>query len=240
MNNKLDIIAFGSHPDDVELGCGGTLLSHIAQGKYVGIVDLTYGELATRGTVNIRKKESAEASRIMGISIRENLGFADGFFTNDKTHQLRIIQILRKYRPDIVLANALSDRHPDHSRGGRMVSECCYLSGLRKIKTKLNGKGQEAFAPRAVYHYEQYRQQKPDIVVDISTFFNKKMEAIKAHKSQFYNPKSKEPQTVISAPDFFKLVEAKAISSGKQIGVKYGEGFTAERFIGTSDLFNLI
>lgn len=237
---KINILAFGAHPDDVELGCGGTLLAHISNGKKVGIIDLTRGELGTRGTPQIRQKEAEKAAEILGVNIRENLGFADGFIVNDKAHQIEVIKLIRKYQPDILLANAVTDRHPDHGRTAQLVSDAGFLAGLRKIETRLDGKIQSVWRPKAIYHYIQFRNMKPDIVVDISDHYDKKMEAIKAHRSQFYNPDSNEPETVISAPDFLEAVTAKAREFGKQIGVKYAEGFTAERYIGVNNLFDLI
>ena len=237
---KLDILAFGAHPDDVELGCGGTLLVHISSGKKTGIIDLTRGELGTRGTPQIRQIEAGNDAEILGVNIRDNLGFADGFIVNDKAYQIEVIKIIRKYQPDIILANAVSDRHPDHGRAAQLVSDACFLAGLRKIETRLDKKIQSVWRPKAIYHYIQFRNMKPDIVVDISDHYDKKMEAIKAHQSQFYNPDSNEPETIISAPDFLEAVTAKAREFGKQIGVKYAEGFTAERYIGVNNLFDLI
>lgn len=237
---KLNILAFGSHPDDVELGCGGTLLAHISNGKKAGIIDLTQGELGTRGTPPIRKKEAEKAAGILGVNIRENLGFADGFFINDKSHQIEIIKIIRKYQPDIILANAVTDRHPDHRSAAQLVSDAGFLAGLRKIETRLGGKIQSVWRPKAIYHYIQFRNMKPDFVVDISDHHDKKMEAIKAYHSQFYDPASNEPETVISAPDFLEAVTAKAREFGKQIDVRYAEGFTAERYLGVKNLFDLI
>jgi len=236
----VDLLAFGAHPDDVELGCGGTLLVHIEKGKKVAIVDLTYGELGTRGTVEIRKEEAAKAAEIMGIAARENLGFEDGFFINDRNHQIEVVKMIRKYRPAIILANALKDRHPDHGRAAVLVAEASFLSGLEKIQTELNGVSQQAYRPKMVYHYTQYIETEPDIIVDISNCFEKKMEAVKAHCSQFFDPKSTEASTLISSPEFLNMIEARALASGMQIGVKYGEGFIASRYIGTDNLFSLI
>src|ERR1035437_9510045 len=185
---KLDIFAIGAHPDDVELSCAGTILKHIALGKKCGILDLTAGELGTRGSAELRLTEATNAAKILGVSVRDNLKIADGFFKNDKEHQLEIIKKIREYQPEIVLCNAVSDRHPDHGRSAALVSEACYYSGLIRIETKLNGVNQQAWRPKAVYHYIQDRQLKPDFVVDVTSFFEKKMEAIQAFKSQFYNP----------------------------------------------------
>ena len=231
---KLDILAFGAHPDDVELCCSGTLLKHISQGKKVGIIDLTRGELGTRGSAAIRDKEAAVAAKILGIAVRENLNFADGFFLNDKQHQLEVIKKIRKYQPEIIIANAIRDRHPDHGRSAQLISDSCFLSGLVKIDTN-----QKVWRPKAVYNYIQDRYIKPDFVIDISDFIDKKMQAIKAYRSQFYDPKSKEPQTYISSPEFLEMLNARAIEMGKVIRVKYAEGFTAERVVGVKDLFDL-
>lgn len=237
---KIDILAFGAHPDDVELGCAGTLLAHISKGKSAGIIDLTQGELSTRGTVEIRNKEALSAAKILGINVRENLKFEDGFFSNDKHHQIEVIKTLRKYRPEIVITNAPYDRHPDHGRASALVSDACFLAGLKQIHTKLNTENQQPHRPRFVMHYIQYRNIKPDFIVDISDYFDRKMESIKAHKSQFYDPESNEPETVISAPDFLEAVVARARVLGKQIGIRYGEGFTVDRYIGIKNLFDLI
>ena len=222
---KLDILAFGVHPDDVELSCSGTILKNISLGKKVGIVDLTRGELGTRGTAAIRIKESALSAKILGVSFRENLKMADGFFQNDKKHQLAVIKKIRQYKPDVVLANALEDRHPDHGRAAKLVADACFLAGLVKIPTTLNGKKQEAWRPKAVYHYIQYRKIKPDFAVDISAFMEKKMESINAFGSQFYNPKSKEPATLISDPKFFDHIRTREMEYGKLLNVQYAEGF---------------
>ena len=222
---KLDILAFGAHPDDVELGCAGTILKHIEDGKKIGIIDLTRGELGTRGSAAIRKKEAEAASKILGVALRENLAMADGFFLNDKKHQLKVIQKIRQYQPEVVIANSLKDRHPDHGRGAQLVSDACFLAGLPKIKTSLKGKSQKAWRPKAVYHYIQFNPHKPDFVVDISKHFEKKMEAIRAFESQFYNPDSKETETLISSPEFFGLLKKRCEEHGNQINARYGEGF---------------
>lgn len=236
---KLDILAVGVHPDDVELSCSGTLLKHISMGKICGILDLTRGELGTRGSAEIRMKEASEAAKILGVSLRENLGMADGFFCNDKEHQLKIIQIIRKYQPEIVLCNALTDRHPDHGRAGQLVSEACFYSGLRKIETKLDGAEQLAWRPKTVYHYIQDRHLKPDLVIDVSPFVEKKMEAIKAFSSQFYDPNSNEPESPITTKNFFEFVKAKMTVFGRDAGYEYAEGFNVERTIGVDSLFDL-
>jgi N-acetylglucosamine malate deacetylase 1 len=238
---KLDILAFASHPDDIELGCAGTLIAHIAQGKKVGIIDLTRGELGTRGTPESRIKESEEASKIMGISARENLGFADAFFINDKEHQLRVIEKIRKYKPELVIMNAIHDRHPDHGKGSTLVSEACFKAGLKMIKTiDEAGEEQSAWRPTAVYHYIQDRFITPDVVVDVTPYWEIKMETIRAFKSQFYNPDDTSPNTYISSPEFLDFIEARAKEMGHSIGVTYGEGFTKERNIGVKSLFDLI
>lgn len=236
----MDVLAFGAHPDDVELSCSGTILQLITSGKKVGIIDLTQGELGTRGTAKLRLQEAAVAAKRLGVTVRENLGFADGFFQNDKKHQLDIVKVIRKYRPEIVLANAIEDRHPDHGRAAALVEEACFLSGLKKIKTKLNGKDQQAWRPEKVFHYIQDRYIKPDFVVDISKFFEKKMQAIQAYKSQFFDPKSKEPETYISSVTFLEFIKARSMEMGHSIGVKYGEGFTCKAAIGVISLEKLL
>ncbi|WP_340065951.1 bacillithiol biosynthesis deacetylase BshB1 [Ascidiimonas aurantiaca] len=239
---KLDILAFGSHPDDVELGCGATLAREAAYGKKTGIIDLTRGELGTRGTPETRSREAAKAAQILGVSVRENMEFADGFFTNDRTHQLAVIRMLRKYRPDIVLCNAIEDRHIDHARGSKLVSDACFLSGLRKIDTREEGGDtwQEPWRPRVVYHYIQWKNIEPDFVVDVSGFIEKKLEAIKAYASQFYDPNSKEPETPISSKNFLDSLHYRARDLGRLIGVDSGEGFTAERYVAVKGLSDLI
>ena len=236
---KLDILAFGAHPDDVELSCGGTLLSSVQSGKKVGIVDMTKGELGTRGDAETRLIEATAAGEILGVSVRKNLGFADGFFLNDRQHQLEIIKVLRQYQPDIVLANAINDRHPDHGRAANLIKEAVFLSGLRKINTIQEGKEQEAWRPIAVYNYIQALHIEPDFVVDISEFIEKKMDAVKAYRSQFYDPNSNEPETFISSPQFIESLNARASLFGQTIGVKYGEGFTKNRYLGVNDITSL-
>ena len=240
MSLKLDILAIGVHPDDVELGCSGTILKHIAQGKKVGILDLTQGELGSRGSAELRLIEATNAAKILGVAVRENLAYADGFFKNDKEHQLGIIEIIRKYQPDVVLANAPKDRHPDHGRASQLISEACFYSGLLKIETELAGEKQAYWRPKAVYHYIQDRYLKPDFVVDVSAFVDKKMEAIMAFSSQFYNPSSDEPKTPISGENFLNSVKARMISLGRDIGVDYAEGFTTERVVGVEDITSLL
>lgn len=238
---KLDILAFASHPDDIELGCAGTIIGHIEAGKKVGIVDLTEGELGTRGTPEIRAQEAKAAAGIMGVEIRENLGLADGFFQNDREHQLRVIERIRQYRPEIVIANAIRDRHPDHGRGAELVTESCFKAGLKMIKTTgAQGEEQEAWRPKAVYHFIQDRPITPDLVVDVTPYWEKKMETIRAFKSQFYNPDDTSPNTYISSPEFLGFIESRAKELGHAIGVTYGEGFTVERYIGVRSLFDLV
>tara|TARA_R110002012_G_scaffold321944_1_gene552586 strand:+ start:30524 stop:31246 length:723 start_codon:yes stop_codon:yes gene_type:complete len=239
---KLDILAFGAHPDDVELGSGATIAKEVAQGKKVGIVDLTRGELGTRGSAELRDLEAAKAAKILGVVVRENLEFADGFFSNDKEHQLAVIKMLRKYRPEIVLCNAIHDRHIDHGKGSDLVSDACFLSGLVKIDTKFDGddKWQAPWRPKHVYHYIQWKNITPDFVVDVTGFMDKKKEAIVAYSSQFFDPKSKEPETPISSKNFTESIDYRAKDLGRLIGVAYAEGFTAERFVGINTLDDLI
>jgi len=236
---KLDILAIGAHPDDVELSCSGTLLKHIALGKKCGIIDLTRGELGTRGSAELRKLEATKAAKILGVSVRDNLNMADGFFVNDKKHQLALVKKIRQYQPEIILCNAVSDRHPDHGRAAQLVSEACFYSGLIKIETSINSKKQTAWRPKAVYHYIQDKQLKPDFVVDITAFVDKKMEAIKAFQSQFYNSNSKEAPTLISTKNFFDLVKGKMTVFGRDAGFDYAEGFTVERTMGVNNLFDI-
>ena len=227
---KVDILAFGSHPDDVELGCGGSILSAISQGLKVGIIDLTKGELGTRGTPEIRKKESEKASEILGVSFRKNLDFKDGFFINDKEHQLKVVEILREHKPSVIFCNAVKDRHIDHPKGSKLVSDSCFLSGLSKIKTNYkNSKNQLPWTPKQICHYIQWFDLKPDILIDISEFQEKKMKAIMAYKSQFYNPKSKEPNTPISSKSFIDSIKQRDQNFGRISGVDAAEGFTLER-----------
>lgn len=238
---KLDILAFGAHPDDVELSCAGTIAKEIANGKTVGIVDLTRGELGTRGTAETRDAEAADAAKILGVSERVNLEFADGFFVNDKKHQLEIIKMIRKYQPEIVLCNAVSDRHIDHGKGSSLVSDACFLSGLLKIDTKCNDTEtyQDPWRPKHVYHYIQWKYLEPDFVVDISGFMEKKMASVLAYKTQFYDPKSTEPQTPISSKNFTDSVVYRAQDFGRIVGVDYAEGYTVERYPAVNSLFNL-
>jgi bacillithiol biosynthesis deacetylase BshB1 len=237
---KLHVLAIAAHPDDTELSCSGTLLKHISLGYNCGVLDLTSGELGTRGNAELRLEEAANAAKILGLQVRDNLKMADGFFRNDKEHQLEIIKKIRQYQPELVLCNAITDRHPDHGRAARLASEACFYSGLRRIQTQLNGQEQHHWRPKAVYHYIQDRHLKPDIVVDVSEFVEKKMEAIQAFKSQFYDPNSKEPESPISVKNFFELVKGKMSVFGRDAGFEYAEGFTVERTPGVTDLFKLI
>jgi len=236
---KLDILAFGVHPDDVELSCAGTLMKHIAQGKKVGIIDLTQGELGSRGTAETRKQEAEAASEIMGVSVRNNLKMADVFFEINEQNKRLIIEQIRKYRPEIVLCNAVSDRHPDHGRAAKLVSDASFLSGLVKVETELDGQQQQAYRPKAVYHFIQDVYLKPDFVIDVTEFVERKIDAIKAYKTQFYDPNSKEPQTPISGKEFFDFVKGRMMQFGRPIGAEFGEGFTVEREPGVNDLFDL-
>ena len=236
---KLDILAFGAHPDDVELGCSGTIAKEVSLGKKVGIIDLTRGELGTRGSVEIRNSESAKASEILGVSVRENLDMRDGFFVNDEAHQLKVIEMIRKYQPEIVLCNAITDRHIDHGKGSKLVSDACFLSGLVKIETELNGEKQQAWRPKVVYHYIQWQNIEPDFVVDISGFLDKKMESVLAYGSQFYDPNSKEPVTPITSKTFLDSVKYRAEDLGRLVGVAYAEGFTTERYLAVNSLGDL-
>ncbi|GAB4160841.1 MAG: bacillithiol biosynthesis deacetylase BshB1 [Winogradskyella sp.] len=238
---KLDILAFGAHPDDVELGCGATIAKEVANGKRVGIIDLTRGELGTRGTAETRDKESSDAAKFLNVAVRTNMEFADGFFVNDQSHQIELIKELRKYRPEIVLCNAIDDRHIDHARASKLVSDACFLSGLRKIDTQHeDGDGwQEPWRPKAVYHYIQWKDLQPDVVVDVTGFIEKKMQAVLAYKTQFFDPESKEPETPISSKNFTDSIIYRARNAGRLIGTEYGEGFTVERYPAVDSLFDL-
>jgi bacillithiol biosynthesis deacetylase BshB1 len=222
---KLDILVMAAHPDDAELSCAGTIISHIAAGKKVGIVDFTRGELGTRGTPEIRIQESAEATTILGLHARENLGIRDGFFRNDEENQLKLIKIIRQYQPEIVLANALEDRHPDHGKGAQLAIDACFLSGLRQIQTG----DLPAWRPKQIYHYIQDRYLEPDFVIDITAHWDQKEAAIRAFKSQFFDPNSAEPASYISSPDFLNFIQARAMEMGHKIGAKYGEGFQSQK-----------
>lgn len=230
MTKTFDILAFAAHPDDVELSCAGTLMKHIEAGMSVGIVDLTQGEMGSRGTIETRYAEAADASKIMGVSERVNLKMADGFFEINEKNKRLIVEQIRRFRPKIVLVNAVSDRHPDHGRGSQLVSEACFLAGLRRVETSFDGQNQEAYRPEVVYHYIQDYHIQPDFVVDVTDFVDRKIEAIKAYKTQFYDPNSTEPQTPISGADFFEFITSRMREFGRTAGVKYAEGFTVERY----------
>ncbi|MFT5252367.1 MAG: bacillithiol biosynthesis deacetylase BshB1 [Flavobacteriales bacterium] len=236
---KLDILAFGAHPDDVELGCAGTILKEISLGKTVGIVDLTRGELGTRGSAIIRDQEANAAAEILGVQVRENLEMRDGFFVNDEKHQLEIIKMLRKYQPDIVLCNAVDDRHIDHGKGSKLVSDACFLSGLTKIETELEGVIQDAWRPKVVYHYMQWKNLIPAFVVDITGFTDKKIQSILAYSSQFYDPTSKEPESPISSKNFLESLNYRSRDLGRLVGVDHAEGFTVERYLAVNSLADL-
>ena len=233
---KLDILAFGAHPDDVELGCSGTIAKEVTLGKKVGIVDLTRGELGTRGTAEIRDREANDAAKVLGVSVRENLNFRDGFFVNDEAHQMEVIRVLRKYRPNIVLCNAVKDRHIDHGKGASLVADACFLSGLRRIETTEDGVQQEAWRPKHVFHYIQWQPLTPDFYVDISGFMDVKVNSIYAYKSQFYDPKSKEPETPISSKNFIESVVYRSKDYGRVAGADYAEGFITNQAILISSL----
>ncbi|MCF6141058.1 bacillithiol biosynthesis deacetylase BshB1 [Flavobacterium sp. K77] len=236
---KLDILAFGAHPDDVELGCAGTILKEISLGKKVGIVDLTRGELGTRGTAETRDQEASAAAAILGVSVRENLKMRDGFFVNDEKHQREIIKMIRKYQPEIVLCNAIDDRHIDHAKGSKLVSDACFLSGLIKIETELDGEKQLAWRPKVVYHYLQWKNIEPDFVVDITGFNEKKIASILAYRTQFYDPESNEPESPISSKNFLESLSYRSRDLGRLTGVEYAEGFTVERYLAVNSLGDL-
>lgn len=237
---KLHILAIAVHPDDIELGCAGTLIKQAKKGQATGILDLTMGELGTRGTPETRYKEAQAAAQAMGINVRENAKMADGFFRNDEAHQKQLIQYIRKYQPEIVLANALEDRHPDHGRAGKLIADACFLAGLRKIETAFEGKHQEPWRPKRVFHFIQDRMLEPSFLVDISDCFEQKMEAIQCYKSQFHNPSSNEPVTYIATQDFLEQIKYRDALLGKRIGTKYAEGFICENIVGISDLDDLL
>ncbi|MGZ3899162.1 MAG: bacillithiol biosynthesis deacetylase BshB1 [Bacteroidia bacterium] len=237
---KVDILAIGVHPDDVELSCSGTLLKHIALGKKIGILDLTLGELGTRGNAELRTKEAMNSAKILGVSFRTQLDMRDGFFVNDEQHQIRIIEHIRKHQPEIILCNAVNDRHPDHGRASRLVADSCFYSGLSKIETAFEKEEQKAWRPKAVYHYIQDQFIHPDFVVDVTEFIETKRKAIMAFSSQFYDPNSKEPETPISGKNFLENINAKMSLWGRAINVQYAEGFTVNRYPGIKNLFDLI
>ena len=237
---KIDILAFGAHPDDVELGCGGTIAKLISEGKKCAIIDLTKGELGTRGTDETRREEAEESARILGISARENLGMKDGFLVNSEEYQLEIVKIIRKYRPEIVLANAIDDRHPDHAKAAKLVSDACFLAGLRKVETLIDGDIQEVWRPKQIFHYIQWKDIKPEFVIDISEHLEKKLEACMAFKTQFYDPKSTEPETPITSKDFYESLTYRAQDLGRLSGVTYAEGFTSEKLIAMKNFDGIV
>jgi bacillithiol biosynthesis deacetylase BshB1 len=237
---KLDILVLPVHPDDAELGCAGTLLIHVAEGKKVGIVDLTRGELGTRGSAEIRDQEATASAKILGLAVRENLALPDGFFLNTREYQLKVIEAIRKYQPEIIITNAYHDRHPDHGRASELVETSAFLAGLRKIETYVDGQIQQEWRPKQVFHFIQDRYIQPDFVIDITPHWDKKIESVMAYGSQFYNPEwETEPQTYISSPDFIHIIEARAREFGKNIGAKFGEGFTSRKILGVKGLFDL-
>ncbi len=236
---KLDLLVFAAHPDDAELACSGTIASHSAAGYSCGIIDLTKGEMGTRGTPKLRMIEAEKSSKILGLKVRENLGFADIKFTNDLEHQLEVIKMIRKYRPEIILANAIRDRHPDHGKGAELLQQAFFKSGLKKLRTEYHGKIQESYRPKHLYHYIQNDYIEPNFIVDIGEFWDKKIASIMAFSSQFYNPESDEPETFISSTGFIESIEARAKEFGHRIGAKYGEGFTVSTTPGIKNLFNL-
>ncbi len=239
-NVNLSILAIAVHPDDIELGCAGILIKHAQAGENIGILDLTHGELGTRGTAEIRLQEAADAAKVMGVKVRENAGMRDGFFANDEAHQLQLIPYLRRWRPDIVIANALEDRHPDHGRAGKLISDACFLSGLRKVETIYEGQSQDPWRPRRVFHMIQDRQVAPTFIVDISDVFETKLEAIQCYRSQFHNPGSDEPETYISSQNFLEQIKFRDALLGKRIGTRFGEGLVSENVPGVTDLNRLL
>jgi N-acetylglucosamine malate deacetylase 1 len=238
---KLDVLAIGVHPDDVELGCSGTLIKEVKRGKKAGVIDLTQGELGTRGTIETRFQEAEEAARIMGISVRQNLKMRDGFFQNDEANQLQLIQAIRKYQPEIIIGNILEDRHPDHGRAGQLIYDACFLSGLKQVKTKdQEGREQEKWRPKQLLHYLQDRFYEPDVIIDITEVWEQRLQSIKAYKTQFHNPGSNEDETYISSPEFLESIIARARLLGKRIGVQFAEGFISKKSIGISNLDALV
>ncbi|RZJ50182.1 MAG: bacillithiol biosynthesis deacetylase BshB1 [Chryseobacterium sp.] len=237
---KTDILAFGAHPDDVELGCGGTIAKLISEGKTCVIIDLTKGELGTRGTDETRHEEATESAKILGVAARENLGLKDGFLVNSEHYQMEIVKMIRKYRPEIVLANAIDDRHPDHAKAAKLVSDACFLAGLRKIETIIDGEIQEVWRPKQIFHYIQWKDIKPEFVIDISEHLEKKLEACMAFKTQFYDPKSTEPETPITSKDFYESLTYRAQDLGRLSGVTYAEGFTTEKLIAMKNFDGIV
>jgi bacillithiol biosynthesis deacetylase BshB1 len=232
--NKVDLLVISAHPDDTEISAAGTIIKSVKEGKIVALVDLTQGELGTRGSAELRMAEAENASRIMGTHFRENLEMADCFFTDTPENKTRVIDAIRKYRPEIVFTNALRDRHPDHARAAKLVADCCFYSGLPKIVTNY-----EAWRPRALYHFNQDYYNTPDFVIDITEHMDQKIEALKAFSSQFFDPNSQEPKTPISGKEFFDFIKGRGMDFGRFAGYQYGEGFVASRPIGMRDVFNL-
>lgn len=237
---KLDVLAIGAHPDDVEFGCGGTLLKFISEGKKVGIIDLTQGELGTRGTAETRKIEAENAAKLMGVSVRENMKMKDGFLNNSEEYQMKLVEVIRKYRPEIVFCNAWEDRHPDHAKGSKLASDACFLAGLRKIETEYEGVRQEAWRPKHIFHYIQWKHITPDFVVDITEFQEKKMEVCKAYETQLFNANSQEPITHTATKDFLESLTYRAQDLGRLSGVDYAEGFVSERLIAFKNFDGII
>lgn len=237
---KVDFLAIGAHPDDIELGCGGTIAKLVSEGRSVAIVDLTQGELGTRGSAELRHLEAQKAADILGVSARENLKLKDGFLHNSEEYQMAIVEMVRKYQPDVVLANAIDDRHPDHAKASKLASDACFLAGLRRIETTLDGLQQEPWRPKHIFHYIQWKEIKPDFVIDISDFLEKKIDSCMAYSSQFYDPNSDEPETPISNRDFFESLTYRAQNLGRLSGVTYAEGFTYERLIALKNFEGIV
>ncbi|MCF6352992.1 MAG: bacillithiol biosynthesis deacetylase BshB1 [Cyclobacteriaceae bacterium] len=237
---KLDILALAAHPDDVELSCGGTIAKYCAEGKKVGVVDFTQGQMGTKGSPELRLKEAANAAKVLGLVVRENLGLEDIFFENSMKNQLKIVEMIRKYRPEILLINAAEDRHPDHVRASAMSKSAVFLAGLKKIETSVDGKPQAVFRPRAVYHYIQSQMLTPDFILDVSDHLELRDKAIWSFASQLHNPSNQKGETFISSPEFLKMLNARGKMLGHSIGVKFGEGFIGTRNTGVSDLFGLL
>lgn len=237
---KVDVLAIGAHPDDVEFGCGGTLLKLISEGKKVVIIDLTQGELGTRGTAETRAEEAANAAKLLGLTARENLKMKDGFLNNSEEYQMLIVQMIRKYQPDIVFCNAWEDRHPDHAKGAKLASDACFLSGLRRIETEYNGEKQASWRPKHIFHYIQWKHIKPEFVVDISDFIEKKIEVCQAYKTQLFDANSKDPITHTASENFFDSLTYRAQDLGRLSGVEYAEGFTSERLLAFKNFDGII